>query len=96
MFQICNDILYLHISKMAASDESDIYSFWTKNDINPFSMSNSTNFGVENSYLAVLIGLIVPQGWNWHNLHISKMAATDESDIYNFWTKDDRKCIKLD
>ena len=48
MCQICNDVLYLHISKMAASDEGDIYSFWTKNDINPFSMSNSTNFGVEN------------------------------------------------
>ena len=96
MCQICNDILYLHISKMATSNEGDIYSFGTKNDINLFSMSNSTNIGMENSFLAVLIGYIVPQCWNWHNLHISKMAATDESDIYNFWTKDARKGIKLD
>ena len=81
---------------MATSDEGDINSFWTKNYINPISMSNSTNFRVENSFLDVLIGCIVPKGWNLHNLHISKMAATDESDIYNFWTKYDRKCIKLD
>ena len=45
MCQICNDILYFYISKMAASEEGDIYNFWTKNDMNPFSMSNSTNFG---------------------------------------------------
>ena len=83
MCQIWNDMLYLDISKMAASDEGDIYSFWTKNDINPFSLSNTTNFGLENSFLAVLIGCIVSQGWNWHNLHISKMTATDESDILN-------------
>ena len=80
MYKIYKNILYLHISKMAASDEGQIYSFWTKNDINLFSMSNSTNIGVGNSFQAVLIGYIVPQGWNWHNLHISKMAATDESD----------------
>ena len=58
-------------------------------------MSNSTNFGMENSFLGVLSGCIFPKGWNWNNLHISKMALTDESDIYNFRTKDDRKCIKL-
>ena len=48
---------------MAAIDESDIYNFEPKMIENALSSTNSNKFGVENSFLAVLSGCIVPKGW---------------------------------
>ena len=46
----------LHISKMAATDTSDIYKFSTIDDRNTLSLSNTPNFGMENSFLEALSG----------------------------------------
>ena len=48
----------LHISKMAATDKSNIYNFSTIDDRNALSLSNTPNFGMEKSFLEALSGSI--------------------------------------